>query len=117
MGRFWPSLCENQNSTIQSGKSKPIHGSSIKHLEFMGLIKRYARPFIECHPNINEREIVFTYPRPTAELEKIEGQLLRVVMIQPSTRFIPVLEKRAERANQLVLPPFPASVDHDQLIA
>ena len=54
---------------------------------------------------------------PTAELEKIEGKLLRVVMIQPSTRFIPVLEKRAERANLLVLPPFPALVDHDRSIA
>ena len=51
------------------------------------------------------------------ETEKIEGKLLRVVMIQPSTWFIPVLEKRAERANLLVLPPFPALVDHDRSIA
>ena len=41
--RSWPRLCENPNSKTQSGKSKPIHGYSVKYVEFIGLIKRYAK--------------------------------------------------------------------------
>ena len=61
--------------------------------------------------------VAYNKYRPTTELEKMEGKLLKVVVIQLSARFIPVLEKRAERANQLVPPPFPALMDRDQLIA
>ena len=66
--RSWPRLCENSNSEIQSGKSKPIHGISINYVEFMDLIKRYARTFIRCYPNISEHQIVFTQPRPIAAI-------------------------------------------------
>ena len=49
-----PKVCENQNPKIQSGQSKAIHGLSVKHVEFMGLIKRYAKSIIGCYPNIGE---------------------------------------------------------------
>ncbi len=52
--RNWPRLCENPNSKIQSGKSRPIHGLPVKKVEFMGLVKRYAESFIGCYPNIGE---------------------------------------------------------------
>lgn len=43
---------------------KPIHGLSIKHVKFMGQIKRYAGSFIGCYPNISDDPIAFTQPRP-----------------------------------------------------
>ena len=49
-----PRLCENPNSETSSGKSKLIHGLSLKHVEFMGLIKRYAKSITGCYPNISE---------------------------------------------------------------
>jgi hypothetical protein len=34
-----PRLCENPNSKTQSGKSKPIHGFSIKDVGFMNPVQ------------------------------------------------------------------------------
>ena len=50
----------------------PIRGLLIKHVEFMGLIKRYARSFIGCYPSFSEGQIVFTQPRPTAAISIAE---------------------------------------------
>ena len=67
-------MCENTNSKIQSGKLKPIHGLPVKHVEFMGLAKRYTEPFIGCYPNISEGQIVFTQSRPQADTQnKVTG--------------------------------------------
>jgi len=47
-------MCENPNPKIQKGKSKAIHGLSFKHVEFMGLLKPYAKSIVGCYPNIGE---------------------------------------------------------------
>jgi len=39
-GRFWPRVCENSDSKIQSGKSMPVRESSTKFVAIMGLIER-----------------------------------------------------------------------------
>jgi hypothetical protein len=62
--RFWPRLCENPKSIPQSGKSKLIHGFSIKHVGFMNPAQWYSRSFIYRHPSFNEVQKVFTQARP-----------------------------------------------------
>jgi hypothetical protein len=39
LAKDWPRLCENPNSKTQSGKSKPIHGFSIKDVGFMNPVQ------------------------------------------------------------------------------
>ena len=62
--RIWPRACENSNSEIQSGESKPLNGLSDGYVGFCNPIKLQAKLFLVCYPIIHECQIVFTRPRP-----------------------------------------------------
>ena len=69
-----PRVCENPKPKISSGNQSLYFLVSELNVGYLYPDKQIDGSFVKCYPKINDRQIVFTHPRPEADPRATSAQ-------------------------------------------